>query len=73
MLIMDVQGYTDYLGQQALPFYLQAGPNGPKTLPLGRKPTIDLPNRHAGYAITWYGLALVLLGVFGALHWRRGG
>lgn len=26
---------------------------------------INLPNRHLGYVITWYGLALALLGVYG--------
>jgi cytochrome oxidase assembly protein ShyY1 len=32
-----------------------------------------LPNSHLGYALTWYGLALVLAGVFAAWfigRWR---
>jgi surfeit locus 1 family protein len=31
---------------------------------------IDMPNNHLQYAITWYGLALALLGVLGAWFWR---
>jgi surfeit locus 1 family protein len=36
-----------------------SGP-GPQPAPL---PT-DIPNRHLEYALTWYGLALALLGVY---------
>lgn len=52
-----------------LPFFLDAGfPDRPGTL--GRWPVdgvtrIDLPNNHLQYAITWYGLALTLIGVVG--------
>ena len=28
-------------------------------------------NPHLGYAITWYGTALALAGVFAAFAWRR--
>ncbi|MCB1971325.1 MAG: SURF1 family protein [Geminicoccaceae bacterium] len=31
-----------------------------------------LPNNHLGYAITWYGLALALIGVYIAFGWSRG-
>lgn len=30
------------------------------------------PQRHFGYAITWWGLAIALLGIYIALHWTRG-
>lgn len=46
------------------------GPAG--TLP---EPAQSLPrprNNHLGYAITWYGLALSLVGVFAAFAWREG-
>jgi surfeit locus 1 family protein len=42
----------------------------PGSLP---EPTQSLPrprNSHLGYAITWYGLALSLIGVFAAFAWR---
>lgn len=32
-----------------------------------------LTNRHLGYVITWYGLALTLIGVMVAMHWPRRG
>ncbi|WP_293900884.1 SURF1 family cytochrome oxidase biogenesis protein [Phenylobacterium sp.] len=34
---------------------------------------MDIPNNHLEYAITWYGLALALLGVYAAmlLRWRK--
>ncbi|HET6972007.1 MAG TPA: SURF1 family cytochrome oxidase biogenesis protein, partial [Phenylobacterium sp.] len=31
----------------------------------------DIPNNHLQYAITWYGLAAALLGVYAALLFRR--
>lgn len=37
----------------------------PQALPL------DIPNNHLGYAITWFGLALTLAGVYLAMLWRR--
>jgi surfeit locus 1 family protein len=44
--------------------------------PAGRLPepaqTLPRPrNNHLGYAITWYGLALSLIGVFAAFAWRN--
>lgn len=32
----------------------------------------DIPNRHLEYALTWFGLAAALLGVYAAVLWRRG-
>jgi surfeit locus 1 family protein len=31
----------------------------------------EIPNRHLEYALTWYGLAAVLLGVYAAMLWKR--
>ncbi len=31
----------------------------------------EIPNRHLEYAVTWYGLALTLLGVYVAFAWSR--
>lgn len=47
------------------PFYLElveGAPPGGFPKPLAGK--IELPNRHLEYALTWYGLALTLVGVF---------
>lgn len=56
-------------GTTVLPFFLDAGfPDRPGTLgqwPVHGVTRIDLPNNHLQYAITWYGLALTLIGVVG--------
>src|SRR5262245_667622 len=41
-----------------------ARPEPPGGLPRGGVTRLDLPNRHLEYAITWYGLALTLIGVY---------
>jgi surfeit locus 1 family protein len=52
------------------PFYVeQEAPPAPGGFPQAGKVQPTLPNNHLGYAITWYGLALVLVGVFA--FWLR--
>lgn len=56
----------------AAPAYLDmAGPvpAGGWPLPLAGK--VELSNRHLEYALTWYGLAATLVGVFGVFAWGR--
>lgn len=49
---------------EVLPFFLDADATPvPGGLPRGGVTVIDLPNSHLQYAITWYGLALALVGV----------
>jgi surfeit locus 1 family protein len=56
--------------REVLPFFLdaeaaQAGPApGAAAYPRGGVTRLDLPNRHLEYALTWYGLALSLTGVY---------
>ena len=38
------------------------------TLPIAAEIKIDVRNSHLNYAITWYGIALSLLGVYFAYH-----
>ncbi len=54
------------------PFYVEADatPN-PGGWPRGGQTRLNLPNNHLQYALTWYGIALTLVGVFGAFAWRR--
>ncbi len=42
-------------------------PGGPVIAPLPS----DIPNNHLQYAITWFGLALALAGVYAASLWRK--
>ena len=53
------------------PFLVEADatPN-PGGWPKGGQTRLTLPNNHLQYAITWFGVAMALLGVFGA--WARG-
>lgn len=49
------------------PFYIdQEQPVPPGGLPKPGRIEVKLPNNHWQYAITWYGLALTLIGVYGA-------
>ena len=56
----------------AAPFVIDedAG-QAPGGLPQGGETVLEFPNSHLSYALTWFGLALGLLGVFGAFAWRR--
>ncbi|HUZ91635.1 MAG TPA: SURF1 family cytochrome oxidase biogenesis protein, partial [Methylocella sp.] len=39
--------------------------------PNGGATVRDLSNNHLSYALTWFGLALTLIGVFAAFAWQR--
>jgi surfeit locus 1 family protein len=57
---------------EVAPFYIeQEAPVPPGGLPKPGKLKPNLPNNHLQYALTWYVLALVLLGVFAAFAWSR--
>jgi len=57
---------------EVAPFYIeQEAPIPPGGLPKPGRLKPNLPNNHLQYALTWYGLALVLLGVFTAFAWSR--
>jgi surfeit locus 1 family protein len=49
-----------------MPFFVDtdAEPANPGGFPRGGVTRLVLPNRHLEYALTWYGLALTLIGVF---------
>lgn len=59
-------------GETVVPFFVDADEaSNPGSLPIGGVTLIDLPNNHLQYAITWYGLAAALAGVFGVWLWRQ--
>jgi surfeit locus 1 family protein len=54
------------------PFYVEADATAsPGGWPKGGQTRLDLPNNHLQYALTWYGIAVTLVGVFAAFAWRR--
>jgi surfeit locus 1 family protein len=54
-------------------FFLEADatPN-PGGLPIGGQTRLDIPNDHLQYALTWFGIALAMAGVYLAYHWENG-
>lgn len=61
----DIQAMQQALGLDILPVEIVLEHSeGPADLPKAQPVTIDLPNDHLGYAITWYGLAVVLLVIY---------
>ena len=48
-----------------------AAPN-PGGWPRGGQTVVSFRNQHLSYAVTWFGLAIVLLGVWLAYHVSRG-
>lgn len=61
----DIPAMQQALGLDILPVEIVLEhTEGPADLPKAQPVTIDLPNDHLGYAITWYGLAVVLLVIY---------
>jgi len=62
-------------GVTVAPFYLELeSPPPPGGLPRAGRLHPTLPNNHLGYALTWLGLACVLVGVYGSWlfgNWRK--
>lgn len=59
---------------ELLPFFMDAdNATNPGGWPIGGVTQVELPNNHLQYMITWYGIALTLLGVYVAyiIQWRR--
>lgn len=69
--VRDPKTIADAKGLRPVaPFYVeQESPAPPGGLPQPGKLVVRLRNAHLGYAVTWYGLALVLVVVFAA--WAR--
>ncbi|MGE7371106.1 SURF1 family protein [Neorhizobium sp. NPDC001467] len=72
----DIAAMTASAGLDAarvLPFFVDADATtkNPGGFPVGGVTQFDLPNNHLQYALTWYGLALALLGVVAGLWLKR--
>lgn len=65
------------LGLPPAPFYLEAERKGDGLMPPAGVDVRELigriPDNHLQYALTWFGLALTLLGVFAAYVWQSRG
>lgn len=68
---VDMPSISSALGRELEPWELQLLPGSPGATAGVEAPRIDLPNNHLGYAITWYGLAIGLLGVYLAFSFER--
>jgi len=56
----------------AAPFTIDADATPvPGGLPVGGTTELAIPNNHFSYALTWFGLAIGLFGVFGVFAWRK--
>lgn len=56
----------------AAPFMVDADATPiPGGFPRGGATELDIPNNHFSYAMTWFGLALGLFGVFFSFAWKR--
>jgi surfeit locus 1 family protein len=69
----DVQGLAAALNapDPAPVFFFLESPKPKGFGPIPAPVPIDIPNNHLGYAITWFGLALSLVGVYIATLLRR--
>jgi surfeit locus 1 family protein len=58
--------------ERVAPFLIDADASPlPGGWPRGGQTLLNLPNNHLQYAVTWFGIALTLIGVFAAFAWRR--
>ncbi len=69
----DLDAMAAHMGEGwVAPVYVEARASGPDVLPQGGQTRIIFRNSHLGYALTWYGLAVTLLGVYIAVHIKAG-
>jgi surfeit locus 1 family protein len=69
----DLGAMAEAAGVSALPPFVLEADATPHAggYPLGGQTRVDLPNNHFGYALTWYGLAAVLLVIYGVSGWQK--
>ncbi|SFV36323.1 surfeit locus 1 family protein [Devosia crocina] len=53
------------------PFYVDLPSQGEGVLPQGGETVVSFPNNHFGYALTWYGFAIVGVVMLGFWLWHR--
>ena len=71
--VKDIPAIAKAAGVPALPVLVEAdGAPNPGGWPLGGQTRVDIPNDHLQYAVTWFALALALMGVYFVYHHSRG-
>ena len=71
--IADISRHTGLGDNMIKTFTVDAlRPDGPYVLPIGAGVNITLPNNHWQYALTWYGIAIGLVGVYFSWHRQAG-
>ena len=53
------------------PFYVDMPAGAPGELPQGGETVVTFPNNHLGYAVTWYGFAIVAVVMLAFWLWRQ--
>ena len=70
---LDREAISRLVGAPVAPFLLRAQKAEPPEVLAQVLPVrADLPNRHLGYALTWFGLAAALLVIYVVFGFRRG-
>jgi len=68
---LDLAALEHDLGYPLLPLLVMEGDSGDADLVREWRPVVMGPERHTGYAVQWFGLALTLLLLYVAAHTRR--
>jgi len=58
---------------RVVPLFFEAVEDAQGGWPQGGITRLDIPNRHLGYAITWFSLAACIVGIYIVTGFRRGG
>jgi surfeit locus 1 family protein len=67
----DVQAIAEDKGiADAAPFFVDADRGAPGTYPIGGLTVLSFSNNHLSYALTWFALAVMVVGGFGYLVWE---
>ena len=75
LAVLDASAFTPDVNSAPVMVDAEVEPANPGGWPEGGTAIVSLPNRHLEYALTWYGLAATLVGVFlvyarGRVAWR---
>jgi surfeit locus 1 family protein len=70
-IYLDVGEVAADAGRQLDPKILMLAPEPGSPFVREWRPNVFPPERHRGYAFTWFVLAAVTVGIFVGMHWRR--